>query len=114
MFSKELLKGTLSAIILKMLAEKGRMYGYEMVQYVREKSGDKILIKDGSLYPALQKMTEDGLLTFKEELVGGRTRKYYQLTPRGKKETVAHLQELAEFMNTLSVVVFPGSKSKLV
>jgi PadR family transcriptional regulator PadR len=114
MFSKELLKGTLTAIILKMLAEKGRMYGYEMVQYVREKSQDKILIKDGSLYPALQKMTEAGLLTFKEEMVGGRTRKYYQLTPRGKKESAVYMQELAGFIQTLSLVVFPGSKSKLV
>jgi len=42
---------------------------------VKELSQGKILLKDGSLYPALQKMTSDGLLSFKEETVGGRVRK---------------------------------------
>ncbi len=114
MFSKELLKGTLSAVILKLLADGGKMYGYEMAQRVRELSGNKILIKDGSLYPSLQKMTEEGLVTFKEELVGGRTRKYYFITPKGRKQAIAAISELEEFMATISLVVFPKSKSKMI
>ncbi len=113
MFSKELLKGTLSAIILKLLAEEGKMYGYEIAQRVREQSGNKILIKDGSLYPSLQKMTEDGLLSFKEEMVGGRVRKYYYLTPTGKKQAVIYLRELEDFLATITQVVFPKSKPKI-
>ena len=111
MFSKELLKGTLSAVILKLLAEGGKMYGYEMAQRVREQSGNKILIKDGSLYPALQRMTEDGLVTFKEETVGGRIRKYYYLTPKGKKQSRVSLNELKEFIDTISLVAFPKAKA---
>lgn len=114
MFSKELLKGTLSAVILKLLADGGKMYGYEMAQRVREQSGNKILIKDGSLYPALQKMTEDGLVTFKEETVGGRIRKYYYLTPKGRKQSIASLKELEEFITTISLVTFPKSKAKMI
>lgn len=114
MFSKELLKGTLSAIILKLLTEGGKMYGYEMAQRVRELSGDRILIKDGSLYPSLQKMTEDGLVTFKEELIGGRTRKYYFITPKGRKQATVSINELEEFMSTISSVVFPKAKSKMI
>jgi len=114
MFSKELLKGTLSAIILKLLSEGGKMYGYEMAQRVRELSGDRILIKDGSLYPSLQKMTEDGLVTFKEELVGGRTRKYYLITPKGRKQATVSISELEEFMATISSVVFTKTKSKMI
>jgi len=114
MFSKELLKGTLSAVILKLLADGGKMYGYEMAQRVREQSGNKILIKDGSLYPALQKMTEDGLVTFKEETVGGRVRKYYYLTPKGKKQAVVSLKELEDFISTISLVAFPKSKLKTI
>ena len=52
MNSKELLKGTLTVIILKLLSERDRMYGYEMYQQVKELSDGKILLKDGSLYPA--------------------------------------------------------------
>jgi DNA-binding PadR family transcriptional regulator len=46
MNSRELLKGTLSAIILKLLSEQEKMYGYEMSLKVKELSGGKILLKD--------------------------------------------------------------------
>jgi PadR family transcriptional regulator, regulatory protein PadR len=107
MYSRELLKGTLSAIILKLLSERERMYGYEMYQQVKEMSDGKILLKDGSLYPALQKMTSDGLLSFKEENVGGRIRKYYYLTKKGQKEKIAYVEEVKDFINTLNKIVFP-------
>ena len=107
MHSKELLKGTLSVIILKLLSERERMYGYEMYQQVKEMSDGKILLKDGSLYPALQKKTSDGLLSFKEENVGGRVRKYYYLTKKGQKEKVAYVEEVKDFINTLNKIVFP-------
>jgi PadR family transcriptional regulator, regulatory protein PadR len=110
MYSKELLKGTLSAMVLKLLSEQERMYGYEISQRVKEISDGKIVLKDGSLYPALQKMTNDGLLSFKEEAVGGRTRKYYYITNRGKKETVLYMNELQDFINTLNKIVFPELK----
>ncbi len=110
MYSKELLKGTLSAIILKMLSERERMYGYEMYQEVKEISEGKIVLKDGSLYPALQKMTSDGLLSFKEENVGGRIRKYYYITKKGQKEKTAHVEELKDFISTLTKIVFPEYK----
>ena len=101
MYSKELLKGTISAIILKLLSDQERMYGYEISMKVKELSEGKILLKDGSLYPALQKMTSDGLLSFKEEEVGGRIR----------KETVAYVEELRDFMSTLNKIVFPKFQS---
>ncbi|MDH7444434.1 PadR family transcriptional regulator [Aquimarina sp. 2201CG14-23] len=107
MYSKELLKGTLSVIILNLLSENGRMYGYEIFQQVKERSDGKILLKDGSLYPALQKMKKDGLLTCEEEYIGKRIRKYYLLTTEGKKEKVLCIEELKDFMLTLNKVIFP-------
>jgi len=107
MNTKELLKGTLSAIILKLLAEQERMYGYEISLKVKELTDGKLVLKDGSLYPALQKLTSDGLLTYKEENVGGRVRKYYSLTKTGKKEKVAYVEELKNFIQTINKVVFP-------
>ncbi|UII34186.1 PadR family transcriptional regulator [Fulvivirga ulvae] len=107
MYSKELLKGTLSVIILNLLAENGRMYGYEIFQRVKELSDEKILLKDGSLYPALQKLSKDGLLSYEEEYVGKRVRKYYYLTQKGKQEKVVYLEELKDFMMTLNKIIFP-------
>ena len=106
MYSKELLKGTLSAIILNLLAENGKMYGYEIFQRVKELSDGKILLKDGSLYPALQKMTKGGLLSYQEEAIGKRVRKYYYLTTEGESEKVRRLEELKDFLATLSKLVF--------
>ena len=107
MYSKELLKGTLSVIILNLLAENGRMYGYEIFQRVKELSDGKILLKDGSLYPALQKMTKDGLLTYEKEYVGKRVRKYYTLSPKGDTEKIQSVEELKDFMATLSKIISP-------
>lgn len=107
MYSKELLKGTLTAIILNILAENGRMYGYEISQKVKELSDGKILLKDGSLYPALQKLRKDGLLTCEEEYIGKRVRKYYLLTSEGEKEKVSYLEELKDFMTTINKVIYP-------
>jgi len=110
MYSKELLKGTLTAIILNLLSENERMYGYEISQMVKERSDEKVLLKDGSLYPALQKMTKDGLVTFEEEYIGKRVRKYYTLTSKGKTEKIAYLKELKDFIATLNVLVFNETK----
>ena len=84
MIQTELLKGTLGTIILKLLEEKGRMYGYEIVRLVKEMSDEKILVKEGSLYPALHKLEADKLLVAEEVFIGKRVRRYYSLTPSGK------------------------------
>jgi len=88
MYSKELLKGTLSAIILKLLAENEKMYGYQIAQKVKELSDEKILIKEGSLYPALHKLKEDGLVNIETVNIGKRIRKYYFLT---SEDLIDHL-----------------------
>ena len=107
MYSKELLKGTLAVIILNLLAENGRMYGYQIYQHVKQRSDGKILLKDGSLYPALQRMSKDGLLTYEEEYIGKRVRKYYLLTAKGKIKKTAYLDELKDFIATLNKVIAP-------
>ena len=101
MNNTELLKGTLGTIILKLLEEKGRMYGYEIVQLVKEMSGEKILVKEGSLYPALHKLEADKLLVAEEVFIGKRVRKYYSLTIAGKTSAQASVDELLEFLQTI-------------
>ena len=111
MYSKELLKGTLGIIILKLLEENGKMYGYEICQKVKNISDGKILIKDGSLYPTLHKLLKDGILTTEEVSIGKRVRKYYSLTPKGKTEKKMVVKELEEFIETLNKIVFTNNKT---
>ena len=49
-FSSELIKGTLKTVVLKLLADNKKMYGYEITQKVKEITGDKIQITEGALY----------------------------------------------------------------
>ena len=113
MYSKELLKGTLEVIVLQVLSEKGKMYGYELSQMVKERTEGKIHLKDGSLYPALHKMTKDGILTFEEVSIGKRVRKYYKLTPKGETERKVLLDEMKDFIKTIQKVVFNEFNSGL-
>ena len=105
MYSKELLKGTLSAIILKLLAENGRMYGYQLTQMVKQLSNDKILLKEGSLYPALHKLKDDGLIEVETENIGKRVRHYYSLTPEGIKYKEEKEAELRDFITTINSIL---------
>jgi DNA-binding PadR family transcriptional regulator len=104
MYSRELLKGILKPIILKLLSEEPRMYGYEIVQKVKEKTEGKVLIKEGSLYPTLHSLTIDGFLTTESVMVDNRTRKYYSLTKKGKGFAEPAIQELFDFQDTLALL----------
>ncbi len=97
----ELLKGTLGTIILRLLEENGRMYGYEITQAVKDMTREKILVKEGSLYPALHKLAADGLVTVEEVFIGKRVRKYYRLTRHGKVSAKASVDELLQFLETI-------------
>lgn len=110
MNSTELLKGTLTTIILKLLADHGKMYGYEITQKVKELTDDKILIKEGSLYPALHKLLKDGLVEVETVNIGKRVRKYYSITKQGQTKKQLQFEELKEFMQTIQQLVFPQSK----
>jgi PadR family transcriptional regulator, regulatory protein PadR len=101
----ELLKGTLTTIILRLLEEKGRMYGYEITQLVKEMSEEKVLVKEGSLYPALHKLEADGLILAEEVFIGKRVRRYYSLTKPGKKAAKASVDELLAFLQTIHNLV---------
>jgi len=105
MYSKELLKGTLSAIILKLLDDNGKMYGYQITQMVKKLSDDKILLKEGSLYPALHKLKENGLLNVETENIGKRVRHYYSLTKKGVEMKIEKEAEIKDFISTLNKII---------
>ena len=62
MYSKELTKGTLQPIILKLLSESDKMYGYEITQKVKALTKGKIDISEGALYPILHRLEHQGVL----------------------------------------------------
>ena len=81
---KSLISGSTSMLILKLLEEKD-MYGYEMIETLREKSRNVFELKAGTLYPLLHGMESKGYVDAYEQEVLGKTRKYYRLTKEGKR-----------------------------
>lgn len=109
MKDKELYKGSLTTIILKLLADNGRMYGYEITQQVKALTGGEVEITEGALYPALHKLEAQELLLVEVEKVRGRQRKYYRLSDKGEKEVVSKLEALVDFVRNMQLILHPGT-----
>lgn len=92
---KSLISGSTSMLVLRLL-EEGDLYGYQMIERLRERSKYVFELKAGTLYPLLHGMEEKGFLTSYEQEEGGKVRKYYHLTRDGKKV----LKEKEEEWNT--------------
>ncbi|WP_344729285.1 PadR family transcriptional regulator [Corallibacter vietnamensis] len=107
MSNSKLYKGSLNTIILKLLNENDKMYGYEITQKVKALTKGELQITEGALYPALHKLEAQGLLDVEVVKVDNRLRKYYKLTENGTKETVNKLEELAEYIKTMQTLVNP-------
>jgi DNA-binding PadR family transcriptional regulator len=105
MYSSELIKGTLKTIVLKLLAENKRMYGYEITQKVKDLTGNKIQITEGALYPTLHALEADGILITETEYIGKRVRKYYSLSKEGHNKSKEKVNEFADFMNTMKFLL---------
>ena len=101
MYSSELIKGTLKTIILKLLSDSDKMYGYEITQKVKELTGGKIQLTEGALYPTLHAMETQGILTTDVVNVGNRIRKYYSVTETGKKVANDKVSEYSDFIDTM-------------
>ncbi|HEX2937130.1 MAG TPA: PadR family transcriptional regulator [Bacteroidales bacterium] len=107
MIPRELLKGSLKSIVLKLLAENGRMYGYEITQKIEQLSNGKIKLTYGALYPVLHKLETDGEVTTESENVNNRIRIYYALTKKGDSLASKRIEELEEFIETIGLILSP-------
>lgn len=114
MKSKEYIKGTIKTIVLKLLTENKKMYGYEISQKVTSLSNDEITLTYGALYPILYKLESDGLLTTSSEIVENRVRKYYALTKKGTEIAKEKVSELQKFTETLKNLLNPDPNAKLI
>jgi PadR family transcriptional regulator PadR len=105
MYSSELIKGTLKTIILKLLSDNAKMYGYEITQKVKEMTNDKIQLTEGALYPTLHSLEREGILQTEVVNVGNRIRKYYSVTEMGKSRAEEKVNEYAAFMDTMRILL---------
>jgi PadR family transcriptional regulator PadR len=78
------MNGVPELLILRLLQDE-EMYGYEIVQAIRSRTGEVISVGEGVVYPVLHGLEEDGALTSRRKTVNGRSRIYYSATPSGAR-----------------------------
>lgn len=83
----DVLQGTLALLVLKTLASNSRMHGYAITTHLQEVSADLLRVEEGSLYPALHRMEQQGWLRSEWGVTEkGREARFYALTAKGRKQ----------------------------
>ena len=92
-YEKQMKKGVLEMLVLKLLLNEPK-YGYQIIQEMKEKSEEVFLLKDGTLYPILYRLEDDGLVESEWSETEGRQvpRKYYRITSKG----IASFEEIRD------------------
>jgi transcriptional regulator len=101
----QLLKGTVRLLILRLL-QREPMYGYQMIQHLAECSEGYFRLGEGALYPLLHEMEGRGLLKARwSGQEGGRGRRYYHLTAKGRKELARRLETWQGFTRAVDLIL---------
>ena len=104
-YAKQFKKGILEIIILKLLSKK-EMYGYQIVSEMEER-GNVFNLREGTLYPILYRLEDDGMIESRWEQSASRKvpRKYYAITPSGKDLLKEATEQWLEFAYTVEKVL---------
>jgi PadR family transcriptional regulator, regulatory protein PadR len=100
----EVLKGHLDLLLLATLAA-GPAHGYRIVDELRERSCGAFSLSEGTVYPALYRLERAGLLSSRWAAVGGRRRRVYSLTRRGRRSLAEGRRDWASFAAAVEGVV---------
>jgi transcriptional regulator len=101
----DLLQGTLDLLILKTL-ELQPMHGWGITQRIQQVSQDVLQVNQGSLYPALHRLEEQGWITASWKMSeNNRQAKYYELTARGRKQLVEEKENWVRLSGAVTRIV---------
>ena len=84
------LQGTLDLLVLKSLASRGAMHGYGITCHIQSLAGEALRVEEGSLYPALHRMAQQGWISSEwGASENNRRARFYSITRAGKKQLAA-------------------------
>jgi PadR family transcriptional regulator PadR len=102
--NRERLKGNLDLLLLSVLAA-GPVHGYAIISALRERSGGSFDLPEGTIYPALHRLEDSGLLSSSWAQAEGRRRRVYGLTDAGVAALAAQRTEWRTFASSVQAVV---------
>jgi transcriptional regulator len=107
---RDRLHGTLDALILKTLTW-GPRHGYAISRWLRETSGDAIVVEEGSLYPALYRLEREGWIAAEWGMTElDRRARFYKLTPAGRRQLADEVEGFQRFVAAVSPILFARSR----
>jgi PadR family transcriptional regulator PadR len=100
------LQGTLDLLVLKTLASRGPMHGYAITLHVEQVSEDALRLEEGSLYPALHRMTQSGWLRAEwGASEHNRRARYYAITAAGRRQLADEEKNWAQLADAVGKVL---------
>ncbi len=102
---RQMMRGAGPVAVLQLLS-RGEMYGYELVEALDRESGGVLAMGQSTLYPMLYNLEAKGLVRSRADQSGSRPRRYYRLTPAGKRQLTrdaGHWQALFKAMAALGI-----------
>lgn len=110
MHQQEMLKGNTETLLLALL-EMERMYGYQIVKEVEQRSSGYFAFKEGTLYPALHRLERGRLIEGRwQENPNNVRRRYYQITAKGKQALADRMKEWQRFANAMNSIMLPEAQ----
>ena len=101
----DILQGTLALLVLNTLA-RGTMHGYGITLHIQRVSSDVLRIEEGSLYPALHRMEQEGWISAEWGMSeNSRRARYYQLTPRGRRQLAEEVKSWSRLTQAVASVL---------
>ena len=100
----ERLKGHLDLLLMSVLSS-GPGHGYEVITRLRERSDGAFELPEGTVYPALHRLEETGLLASAWDVVSGRRRRIYRLTSAGAAALAEQAEQWREFSGSVARVL---------
>jgi PadR family transcriptional regulator, regulatory protein PadR len=102
----EIPPGTLYLLILKTLARRGELHGYEIAKSIEQNSEEVLQVEEGSLYPALQRMLIKGWVkAYWGTTAENRRARYYRLTVAGRKQLQVEQSQFERVVNAITRVI---------
>lgn len=102
----EMLKGHMPTLVLAVVAD-GPAHGYQIMKQLAERSRHVFELGQGTIYPLLYALEEEGLLRSRTQTVGGRRRRVYSLTAAGRKGLEQRAQRWDVFQSAVNDVLRP-------
>lgn len=108
-YDSDLLRGNTDSMLLFLIQEHGESYGYRLIRDIQDRSGGFFRFKEGTVYPALRKLENEGLIQGAwKRLDSGQERRYYHITARGRESLRRKLAMWQNFNTAMGLIFSPS------